>query len=83
MYVEWRGDPDHLRHVGAIVLKADEGYGLLQIVSGELTATLYMGPEKDAQAVFQAIRKRLGLNGDLITDKWIKKTVKNRWKGND
>ena len=77
MYVEWEGTKD-IRLVTRLSLEktcifattADHDFGVL-----------FQGTEKDAQAVFNAIRKRMGVV--LITTDWMKKVVAKRWKGND
>ncbi len=73
MYIEWKGDPDCLMHVDGIVIKAGDGHGLIQVRCGDRSATLYSGTETSARAVFNAMRRRLGAGGVIITDKWVKK----------
>jgi len=86
MYIEWGQDSDDLRLVASIRLDVsgviEQGTIFVKSVDHD-RAVLYMGSVKDAQAVFKAIRKRLGAGSVIITDKWVQRTVKNRWKGDD
>ena len=70
MYIEWDNDPNDLRLVSHIHLDVsetcDEGTILVKTTDHSRTV-LYVGPEKMARTVFSAIRKRLGLNGTLLT----------------
>lgn len=77
MYVEWEGDPTHLRLVEGIQLEE----ATIRVESSGVVCKLFEGTVKDAQAVFNAIRKRLGVT--LITTAWMQKTAAKRWKGND
>jgi len=84
MYVEWEGDTSDLRLVARIHLDVSEtgDQGTVFVKTADhARGILFMGSEKDAQAVFNAMRKRMGVT--LITAKWLKKVVAKRWKGAD
>ena len=82
MYVEWEGDPSHLRLVEGVQLVIDGlGGAEIHVESSGTMCILFEGPEKDVQAVFKAIRKRMGVV--LVTIKWMEKIAAKRWKGGD